>query len=332
MSADTRSEQHTAVIGERDLSLTVDGLRLRTHAWYGGTRARVLLLHGLGGNSITWHGVAPILAARLEARVLAPDLPGFGASRPGPGRLSIRRLVELVRRIVLGDVRERELVTVGAGAQPPWIIAGNSLGGLIALEIARQQPAQVAAVNLAASALPLLWGRTPRELGAMLRFLPGVVPQLGRRLIERYVKRTGLPGVVDDPVRALFGNPLSLSAELRERLLTVSADRMTWARDAARAYEQVITSLTAELAWPGRAARAIAEVRCPVQVIYGTRDPLYPEAAWQRLRTLRPDWAHVALLDIGHVPQLEAPDEYAHNMLEFLSQLNEHGAPGPHAP
>lgn len=318
MSADTQSEQHTAVIGERDLILTVDGLRLRTHAWYGGTRARVLLLHGLGGNSITWHGVAPILAARLEARVLAPDLPGFGASRPGPGRLSIRRLVELVRRIVLSDVRERDLVTVDAASQPPWIIAGNSLGGLIALEVARQQPAQVAAVNLAASALPLLWGRTPRELGAMLQFLPGVVPQLGRRLIERYVKRTGLPGVVDDPVSALFGNPQSLRAELRERLIAVSADRMTWARDAARAYEQVITSLTAELAWPGRAARAIAEVRCPVQVIYGTRDPLYPEAAWQRLRTLRPDWAHVALRDIGHVPQLEAPDDYASHMLEFL--------------
>jgi pimeloyl-ACP methyl ester carboxylesterase len=331
LSAGRQPEQHTAVIGERDLSLTVDGLSLRTHAWYGGTRARVLLLHGLGGNSITWHGVAPILAARLEARVLAPDLPGFGASRPGPGRLSIRRLVALVRQIVLSDVRERELVTVGDGVQPPWIIAGNSLGGLIALEIARQQPVQVAALNLAASALPLSWGRTPRELGAMLQFLPGIVPQLGRRLIERYVKRTGLPGVVDDPVRALFGNPLALRAELRERLLAVSADRMTWARDAARAYEHVITSLTAELAWPGRAARAIREVRCPVQVIYGTRDPLYPEAAWRRLRALRPDWAHVPMRDIGHVPQLEAPDEYAAHVLDFLSRLNERGAPGPSA-
>jgi 3-oxoadipate enol-lactonase len=322
-------QQHTAVIGERNVDISVDGLSLCAHAWSGGTRARVLLLHGLGGNSITWHGVAPILAARLEARVLAPDLPGFGASRPGTGRLSIRRLVELVRRIVLGDVRERELVDVGT--RPPWIIAGNSLGGLIALEVARQQPAAVSAVNLAASALPLVWGRTPRELGAMFQFLPGIVPQLGRRLVERYVRRTGLPGVVDDPVRALFANPLSLRAELRERLLAVSAYRMTWARDAARAYEQVITSLAAELAWPDRAVRAIREVRCPVQVIYGTRDPLYPEAAWQRLRTLRPDWDYVPMRDIGHVPQLEAPDMYASHLLDFVLQVAQRGAPGPHA-
>lgn len=324
-------EPHTVVIRERDVILEVDGLRLFTHAWDGGTRARVLLLHGLGGNSITWHGVAPILAARLEARVLAPDLPGFGASRPGAGRLNMRRLVELVRHIVLADVRERERVTVGDGAQPPWILSGNSLGGVIALELARQEPAHVAAVNLAASALPLLWGRTPRELGALLQLLPGIVPQVGRRLVQRYVRRTGLPGVVDDPVRALFGDPLSLRAELRQRLIDVSIDRMTWASDAARAYEQVIASLTVELMWPGRAARAIRDVRCPVQVIYGTRDPLYPEAAWRRLRALRPDWAYVSMRDIGHVPQLEAPDEYAAHLIEFLLQVAERGAAGPRA-
>jgi pimeloyl-ACP methyl ester carboxylesterase len=315
-----QGHERTATIVERDVSLSIERVRLRTHAWDGGSRRRVLLLHGLGGNSITWHGVAPILAARLEARVIAPDLPGFGASRPGPERLSIKRLVEIVRRIVLGHVRERELVGALEPAPTPWIIAGNSLGGLLALELARQLPSEVGAITLAASALPLLWGRTPRDLRALLQFLPGVVPQLGRRLIQRYVMRTGLPGVVDDPVRALFANPLALRAELRERLLTVSAYRMSWATEAARAYEEVMTSLTAELTWPGGAARAIREVRCPVQVIYGTLDPLYPEAAWRHLHALRPDWDYVPLRDIGHVPQLEAPDAFAEHMLAWLER------------
>jgi pimeloyl-ACP methyl ester carboxylesterase len=312
---------------ERDLRLSVERVQLRMHLWEGGSRQRVLLLHGLGGNSITWHGVAPILAARLEARVLAPDLPGFGASRPGAERLSITRLVEIVRRVVQGDVRERELVGALDANRPRWIIAGNSLGGLLALEVARQLPAEVRAVNLAASALPLLWGRTPRELRALLQFLPGIVPQLGRRLIQRYVTRTGLPGVVDDPVRALFANPASLRAELRERLLVVSRERMSWARDAARAYEQVITSLTAELTWRRRAVSALSEVRCPVQVVYGTLDPLYPEAAWRRLQALRPDWDYVPMREIGHVPQLEAPEEYAEHLLGWLAS----GAPEPRA-
>jgi pimeloyl-ACP methyl ester carboxylesterase len=235
--------------------------------------------------------------------------------------------VEIVRRVVQGDVRERELVGALDANRPRWIIAGNSLGGLLALEVARQLPAEVRAVNLAASALPLLWGRTPRELRALLQFLPGIVPQLGRRLIQRYVTRTGLPGVVDDPVRALFANPASLRAELRERLLVVSRERMSWARDAARAYEQVITSLTAELTWRRRAVSALSEVRCPVQVVYGTLDPLYPEAAWRRLQALRPDWDYVPMREIGHVPQLEAPEEYAEHLLGWLAS----GAPEPRA-
>jgi pimeloyl-ACP methyl ester carboxylesterase len=315
---DLQARERAAPIVERDLCLTLDHVQLRTHVWHGGSRQRVLLLHGLGGNSITWHGVAPILAHRLGARVIAPDLPGFGASRPGPERLSIKRLVALVHRIVLGDVREQELVGALDPEPQPWILAGNSLGGLIALELARQSPAQVCAVSLAASALPLWWGRSARDLGALLQFVPGLVPHVGRRLIQRYVVRTGLPGVVDDPVRALFANPLALRAELRERLLTVSAYRMGWARDAARAYEQVMQSLTAELTWPGRAGRAIRDVRCPVQVIYGSHDPLYPEAAWQRLRRLRPDWDYVPMRDIGHVPQLEAPEAFAQHVLDWL--------------
>lgn len=305
---------------EADVTLSLPTIALRAHAWSGGSSARVLLLHGLGGNSITWHGVAPVLAARLGARVIAPDLPGFGATRPGPERISVRYLVGLVHALVQGDVAERHLVGADEPAPPPWIIAGNSLGGLVALELAARAPSSVHAVTLSAHALPLVWGRTLSGLRSLLGFAPGLVPGLGRRLMQRYVTRTGLPGVVDDPVRALFADPTTLRAELRERLLLVSEERMGWAEEAARAYEQVMQSITLELV-TGRAARAIAEVRCPVQVIYGSHDPLYPEAAWARLRELRRDWRYVRMHPVGHVPQLEAPDEFAEHMLDWLGQL-----------
>src|SRR5690348_12034414 len=65
----------------RSVKLELDGFELHAERWSGGGEGHVLLLHGLGGNSVTWHGVAPELARAARAEVLAVDLPGFGRSR-----------------------------------------------------------------------------------------------------------------------------------------------------------------------------------------------------------------------------------------------------------
>jgi len=65
-----------------------------------------------------------------------------------------------------------------------------------------------------------------------------------------------------------------------------------------------------------------------VQSIYGSHDPLYPLAAWEYLERLRPDWAHVRLPDIGHVPQLEAAREFT---AHFASWLAAHALPAADA-
>jgi len=295
----------TAESGE----LQIGPFRLHVDRWLGGERGHVLLLHGLGGNSITWHGVAPRLASELGARVLALDLPGFGASRPGPRALNLRVLLEVIVAVMRAE----------APASTRWLLAGNSLGGLLALELACRYPEQVAAVNLAALALPLDWGRERRALSDVWRYVPVALPWQGRRLVERYVRARGVPGVVDDPIQLLFRDPARLDAELRQRLIAVSEYRLTWAADAARAYEQVTRSLGLQLIWPGLAGRWIRDVRCPVQSIYGSHDPLYPRSAWQRLERTRPDWAHVELHDIGHVPQLEASSEYTEQLARWLA-------------
>lgn len=289
-------------------ALQVGQFRLHTERWDGGGERHVLLLHGLGGNSITWHGVAPIVARELRARVLAVDFPGFGASRPGRSRINLRTLAD----VVLGVMR----ASAPEGAR--WVLAGNSLGGLIALQLACQAPERISAVSLAALALPLQWGRERQRLMGLRQYLPLAVPWQGRRLVTRYVKGRGLPGVVDDPIRLLFRDPTRLDAELRERLLGVSEYRLTWTEEAARAYEQATLSLGWGLTWPGLGSRWIRDARCPVQAIYGTHDPLFPAAAWERLERARPDWHYVSMPDVGHVPQLEAPAEFASHMLRWL--------------
>src|SRR5688572_13684176 len=93
------------VLGYREMSgfsspesalLDVGGFQLHVDRWPGGGNAHVLLLHGLGGNSITWHGVAPLLARELGAHVVAFDMPGFGASRPAKRSVNLRVLADAV--------------------------------------------------------------------------------------------------------------------------------------------------------------------------------------------------------------------------------------------
>jgi pimeloyl-ACP methyl ester carboxylesterase len=239
--------------------------------------------------------------------VVAIDYPGFGASRPGNAALSLRVLARVTRAVMSAEAPNAR-----------WLLCGNSLGGLLALEIACRFPEQVAAVNLAALALPLALGRVGGGLRDVWQYVPVALPWQGRRLVTRYVTTRGVPGVVDDPIRLLFADPARLDAELRQRLIAVSEYRLTWAAEAARAYEQVTRSLGLQLIWPELAARWIDRVRCPVLSIHGTRDPLYPLGAWQRLQRARPDWSHVPLHDIGHVPQLEAPREFAEQLSSWL--------------
>jgi pimeloyl-ACP methyl ester carboxylesterase len=287
------------------------GFELHGERWSGGERGHVLLLHGLGGNSVTWHGVAPILARQLGVEVLAVDMPGFGRSRTGGRKVDVTLLVEL----------SRALLETEAPAGTRWILAGNSLGAVLALRVACSAPRLVAGVSVAAPALPLYWGRGLRGIAALSSWLPAALPFLGRRLISRYMTRTGLPGVVDQPIRALFGDATRLDAVLRERLLGVSGYRLGWTFEAGRAYEEVTRSLGAELFRPGRAERWIREAPCPVQAIRGDRDPIFGVGAWERLERLRPEWDYVTLQGVGHVPQLEAPGEVTCCLADWIGRL-----------
>lgn len=292
-------------VEHESLSIRAGPFELNANLWEGGEDTHVLLVHGLGGNSITWHGVGATLARELRARVWAVDLPGFGASRPRGRAVDLDVLSQVVGHVL----REQ------APPKTRWRLAGNSLGGVVALAVACEMPERVAHVTLASLALPLTWGRSPREFAQLREYVPAAVPFVGRQLVERYVRARGVPGVVDDPVRMLFKDPTRLDPNLRQRLIEVSEYRLTWAGEAARALEQTTRSLGVALLRRGAVQRWVHGTACPVRAIYGTHDPLYPPGAWARLRDARPDWQHIAMPDVGHVPQLEAPAEFSAHML-----------------
>ena len=91
-----------------------------------GAGPALVLIHGIGARRGAWDPVVERLAGERET--IAIDLPGFGESPPLPldGDLSIDRYVDAVERFL-----------AGAGLDRPHV-AGNSMGGGIALELARR--------------------------------------------------------------------------------------------------------------------------------------------------------------------------------------------------
>jgi pimeloyl-ACP methyl ester carboxylesterase len=121
-----------------------------------GSGEPLLLVHGLGGTAAVWEPVVPLLRAEREVTVL--DMPGFGTAAPLPAG------IEPTAANLAAALHERceEL-----GIERPHV-AGNSLGGWVALEMGRRRwAASVTALSPAG-----LWSRplgaAPARSGRML--------------------------------------------------------------------------------------------------------------------------------------------------------------------
>ncbi|HEY0835864.1 MAG TPA: alpha/beta fold hydrolase, partial [Azospirillum sp.] len=112
----------------------------------------VLLLHGFAGDLLTWQFNFTVLAA--HRRAVAIDLPGHGESTPDVGSGRVEEFAPWIERLL--DALRLPLVHV----------VGHSMGGYVALCLARRAPERVASLSLVAPA-----GVGPRFDAAYLRRL-----------------------------------------------------------------------------------------------------------------------------------------------------------------
>src|SRR3954453_19356825 len=96
----------------------------------GGFGAPLVLIHGIGHTWRGWKPMLPLLEERFD--VLAVDMPGFGRSEPFPPTVDSPPEA-------LADAVEDEMARAGFDRAH---IAGNSLGGWVALELARRGRAE----------------------------------------------------------------------------------------------------------------------------------------------------------------------------------------------
>jgi len=245
--------------------------------WYvaeAGQGFPLVLLHGLGASSFSWRENLGPLSRRY--RVLAPDLPGHG--RTSAAAVPDFRLetlsVEIVRLLNRRGVDRAAL-------------AGNSLGGGLALLLARHQPERFPALVLLAPAVCL---RRPPTL-----FYPLRLPLLG--LLAAALLG---PWIVPLALRQAYHRSELITPEV------VAGYALTFRSLANRL---AIRRLVGQIeAWPpARVENLVRQITQPLCLIWGKEDRILPldQAEWLRKRLPQ---AEVHLLpEVGHAPQEEDP-------------------------
>jgi pimeloyl-ACP methyl ester carboxylesterase len=250
----------------------------------------LVLVHGLGGTIENWRALAPPLAA--SQRVLAPDLPGHGASDP----LAEARDLDAVAEAVLG------MTDAEAIRDAVWV--GHSLGGVVSLRAAVLRPDAVCGLVLAAAAGI---GSASRAAQVTLTVLgvarPGRVIAPFRHAWAR--SRLGR--------RAAFGwwgaaDPDALEPELAEAFLVGPAHHAD-TRQAGRAL----------LASDPRAE--LDRVTCPCLCLWGASDNwVRPDDGMEYARRLRAPLRAIA--GCGHLLIGERPDACLAAIRDFMQSLS----------
>jgi pimeloyl-ACP methyl ester carboxylesterase len=272
------------------------------YADFGGSGRPIVLVHGLGGSHLNWLAVAPGLAQR--GRVLALDLAGFGRTEAAGRSTGVGANRRLLGRFLQSVAIE------------PAVLVGNSMGGTIALEEAAAEPARVAALVLVSPAVPAPLG-TRIDPRVFALFFGTSVPLLGRALMHLRARR-GPEVAVRDLMTLCCVDSSRIGREIFDAHVELARERALRGSEARRDFLEAQRSLLFRLVRRRRFLRMVRGIEAKALVLQGERDRLVRLAAVRALASARPDWRLRILEDVGHVPQLEAPERFLLEVKEFL--------------
>jgi magnesium chelatase accessory protein len=261
---------------------------LRWHVQRLGTGPSVLLVHGTGASTHSWHAVLERLSSDHE--LVAFDLPGHGFTDPAPrGEETLdgvaRRVGELLRALDFA----------------PRLVVGHSAGAAILCRMAidgRVGPERVVALN---GALRPYRGRASRLFSALARGL--AERDLPARLLARRARRTDW---IEDMLRA-SGSRLAARDVAYYRRLASSPVHVQAAMRMMAGWDLV--TLWQDLPRLGR----------PLVLVVAGRDrfvrPAESEAVARRVAAVE----RIVVPDAGHLVHEECPDRIAELLRSFTA-------------
>jgi pimeloyl-ACP methyl ester carboxylesterase len=259
----------------------------------GGSGEPLVLIHGIGH---TWRGFRPMLPL-LEPRfdVLAVDLPGFGRSAPlnNGSACSPEDLADAV-----ADAMD------SAGFETAHV-AGNSLGGWIALELARRGRARTCTAVSPAGLAHARENDLARAILLGMRWLARNAPA-PEPLLRNPVTRTLFAGPT-------LGKPWRAAPEDLIEQTRLFADSSSFDATLERTVGRQVSGLT--------------EIACPVLVLWGTKDVILLPRQGRRFEALIPECELRYLKGLGHVPMSDDPALLAEAIADFALRARPSSSP-----
>ncbi len=234
----------------------------------------LVLIHPLGAELVVWEPLLDLLAR--ERDVIAVDLPGFGGSAP------LSNGAQPTPRVLAA--------AIGAFMDQVGIerahVAGNSLGGWVALELAKAGRA----LSVTGLATAGLWRRPlgPRAGADVRRIGRAALPLLPLLL------RTGRGRSL--LLRSAVGHP--------ERVPPAAAARLVRSYITSQGFEGANAAMRADV------FSGVEDIRVPVTLAWAELDRLVKPP-----REVARGWSTEVLRGCGHIPTWDDPEQVARLLL-----------------
>ncbi|WP_235493509.1 bifunctional 3-oxoadipate enol-lactonase/4-carboxymuconolactone decarboxylase PcaDC [Leifsonia sp. Leaf336] len=232
----------------------------------------LVLLPSLGTTTELWDGVVARLASAPDSpRILRVDLPGHGASPSAREAFSVADLATSVLALV---------DEIGGGA---FDVAGDSLGGAVALELALAAPERVRSLAMfcsgAAIGTPEGWAERAAQVRAS-----GTAS-----VVAGSAQRWFAPGYLD-------AHPDGPGGHALKTLIDIDDESYALCCEALAAFDR---------------RDAVAAVRAPALIVAGAHDQVTTSALMAELAAGLPNARFVELAHAAHLVPLEDPAETA---------------------
>jgi pimeloyl-ACP methyl ester carboxylesterase len=247
----------------------------------------LVLLHGFGDSFATWEGWVREL--KTQFHIISVDFPGHGLTRaPQGSRLNGEGLADFV------DAFAATL------ALPKFAVAGNSMGGGAAWQLAVRHPERINALILVDAA------------GFANDTPPGKVP-LAFKILRYPIGRTVLSKIDNRP---LIEEALKTDVYDKSLITPSLLDRFA---EFQRAPGHRAILMSIDMGAPARpTADLVSSIKVPTLILWGESDPLIEPAAAKKFAAAIPGAKLITYPKVGHLPQIEIPQRSAADVAAFL--------------
>ncbi|MCB4362920.1 alpha/beta hydrolase [Hydrogenophaga taeniospiralis] len=266
----------------------------------------VLMLHGIGGGHLAFAPQVETLG-EVGYRAVAWDMPGYGHSAPIEP-YTFKGLAEACIRLIDALVGEKDESAPGRAGSV--VLVGHSMGGMVAQEVIARRPDRISKLVLCGTSAAFGKRNDGRDAEAWARQFIGqrTAPlDAGQSMADmalRLVPQMVGPGSLPEGVR------------LAEQCM---------ARVPAATYRRALECL---VTFDRQAA--LAHIGVPTLLIGGEFDRVAAPSVMKRMAQQIPNARYVEMAGIGHLMNLEAPDEFDRILLDFLRERPPKSRPDLH--